>query len=206
VFIPYASFKCYVAVYRAFQSDPVLLASSNFSVLQTLATHPDRATILSANPNMPRAAARKLARDYKRSVTVPLSPTEKLGAAFSRVNRALNPLLQLSAAMTSSSDAATAIEQLVDARDKLQTVLGGGVTEFVLPDPDAADFAKLVDPVDPDLANLVEPVVAPVAKPKTKRARKPDLLSPEAIKTLLSQPHNDTSCLTARRRLELMLQ
>jgi len=196
--IPYASLRCYRAVYLAFESDPVLLASSNFSVLQSLATHPDRATILSANPNMPRAAARKLMRDYKRSVTVPLSPTEKLGAAFGRVNRALNPLLQLSAAMTSSSDAAAAIDKLINARDKLQTVLDGGVggvAEFVLPDPDAADFAvaNLVDPVDPELAHLVEPVVAPVAKPKTKRARKPDLLSPEAIKTLLSQPHNDTS-------------
>jgi len=158
--IPYTSFKCYVAVYQAFESDPVLLASSSFGVLQSLATHPDRVSIVSAQPDMPRAEARKLMSDYKRSVTVPLSPTQKLGAAFSRVNRALNPLLKMSAAMTSSSDAAVAIDQLVNARDKLQTVLGGDVAEFVLPDPDAADFANLVDPVDPDLANLVEPVVA----------------------------------------------
>jgi len=55
--IAYASFKFYVAVYRAFESDPVLLASSSFGVLQSLATHPDRVSILSAQPDMPRAGA-----------------------------------------------------------------------------------------------------------------------------------------------------
>ena len=192
--IPLASFRCYVAVVRAYEPD--LLQTLTFSVAQALAAHPDRVSLLTATPNLPVAAARKLARQYKLQITVPLTEAEKLGAAFLKVNRAICPLLQLAGAQSSSSAAALAIHSLADARKNLQTVLlQPQAADIVLPDP-ASGPAGAGRP-RPVLAAALPDVFS--GRPiKIKRAPKPDDMTAEQIKRALSGPNSNTDWLRAR--------
>jgi hypothetical protein len=190
--IPLASFRCYVAVVRAYKPD--LLQTLTFSVAQALASHPDRVSLLTATPNLPVAAARKLARQYKLQITVPLTEAEKLGAAFLKVNRAICPLLQLAGAQLSSSVAASAISTLADARDQLQMILLRPclAEDIVLPDP-ASGPAGAVFPRPVTVAAASAPI-------KTKRARAPkvDDMTAEQIARALSGPNSNTDWLRAR--------
>ena len=132
--VKYASFKCYVAVYRAYDSE--LVRRLTFSVAQALAAHPDRSKLLSGRPDMTVAEARKIMREYKLATTVPKTSAQKLTAAWVKFNAALNPLIQLSAAAGTSSQQAAAIDCLVEAKAKLKSAFGTAVDEpIVLPDP-----------------------------------------------------------------------
>jgi hypothetical protein len=51
------------------------------ATLQTLATHPDRSTLLSDRLDMTVAEARKIMRAYKLATTVPKTSAQKLTAS-----------------------------------------------------------------------------------------------------------------------------
>jgi len=161
--IKYASLKCYVAVYRTYDSE--LVRRLTVSLAQALTAHPDRSKLLSDRPDMTVAEARKIMRAYKLATTVPKTSAQKLTAAWVKFDAALNPLIQLSAVVGTSPLRAVAIDRLIEAKDKLKSAFGTEVDEIVLPDiPD--------EPVA--VAPAIEPASAKVVR-KRRRDKRLDI-------------------------------
>jgi hypothetical protein len=124
--IPIASFKCYVAVWRAYEGKK--LDGLTFSVLQALVTVPNRAALIASNPDMTVKAARKIAAAYKKQVTPIKTDDEKLRAAWVRADNALNSVVKLSGDQV-------AVKEFMRAKDRFKTVLGPVIVKATKPEP-----------------------------------------------------------------------
>lgn len=116
--IPYASFKCYVAVWRAYEGKK--LDGLTFGVLQALVTVPNRAALLSADPGMTVKAARKIAAAYKKSIKPVLTDEQKLTAAWVRADKAEAAIIKTAAGICNVAEG-MAIDNLTKSKFELKT-------------------------------------------------------------------------------------
>jgi hypothetical protein len=124
--IPIASFKCYVAVWRAYEGKK--LDGLTFSVLQALATVPNRAALIASNPDMTVKAARKIAAAYKKSIKPVLTDEQKLTAAWVRADKAMDSVVKLTCDQV-------AVKQFIKAKGRFKTVLGPVIVKATKREP-----------------------------------------------------------------------
>lgn len=150
--IPYPTFKGYVTVYRAYEGEKMDCPS--FSVLQALAAHPDRLTLLSDNPEMSVKEARKLMHQWKKATAPKLKdkPAQKLEAAWDKFERSIEPFMS-----SVSEKTVNAFGVMQDAINNFKSVLALDLNEKIEPD----DYPE---PDEPKASPVVEPPPAPGAE------------------------------------------